>query len=151
MGFFPRPARPSEATSDIRAFFTRRERHSWIALGAAIFMPALILYAFYLDGITNIMPDEPEITYAESWPLTRSDAEIIERQRELALAENERRALRRQQFQRLAEQLGVEYDREEAARQEAITRENRERLGRPGDLAADPVRAPEEAPPADRP
>ncbi|MBC7985833.1 MAG: hypothetical protein H7X93_04060 [Sphingomonadaceae bacterium] len=151
MAFFPRPARPTAAGGDLRAFLARRERHSWRAAVASILIPAVILYAFYLDGITNIMPDEPVIIYAESWPLTRTDEEIIERQREFALEENERRAIRRRQFQRLAEQLGVEYDREEAAQQEAITRENRERLGRSGDDSPAPVRAPEAAAPADRP
>ena len=129
MAFFPKPARPRTAWEDIKSFAGRRDRHHWIALIGAIAMPARIIYLFWLDGRTNIYSEEPVLIYAESWPLTRGAEEIRARQVELALEENERRALKREQFQRLAERLGVEYDREEAARQQAITEEGRARLG----------------------
>jgi hypothetical protein len=126
------PPKPDVIASDMKSFFGRRERHSWIALVMAIAMPSLIIWMFILDGRTNIMPDEPVIIYAESWPADRTDEEIIERQRAFEFEANEARAIRREQFQRLADQFGVEYDREAAAEADQITQENRETL------AADP-------------
>lgn len=130
------PPKPRTIWNDIRSFVFRRERHSWFALVMAIAIPCFIIYLFVLDGRTNIMPTDPVIIYAESWPMDRSDEEIIERQRELALDANERIALRRQRFQEMADRLGIDYDREAAAEQERITEENRERLSRPSSETA---------------
>lgn len=127
------PPKPRVIMRDTVSFFARRERHSWIALIMAITIPAVVITIFAIDTATGIEPTEPTITYVESWSADRTDEEIIERQRVLALAENERRALSRQRFQELANASGVDYDREAAAEADRITEENRQRLGRPGD------------------
>lgn len=129
------PPKPRVIWTDALSFFTRRERHSWIALVAAILIPGFIIGTFAWETETSIGPTDPVITYVQVWGSDRTDEQIIERQRVLALAENERRALRRHNMQRLAEQSGVDYDREAAAEADRITRENRENLSRPGDAA----------------
>lgn len=122
---FPMPPKPRTIWTDVKSFLFRRERHNWFALFMAGAIPAFIIWLFVLDGRTNILPDEPVVIYAESWPLDRSDEDIRARQREFALAENERRALRREQFQRLADELGIDYDRGAAQEADRITEENR--------------------------
>lgn len=131
------PPKPRVIWRDILSFFTRRERHSWIALLASAAIPALIFWVFVIDGQTNLMPTQPIITYVEVWSADRTDEEIIERQRILALADNERRAARRAGMQELAERLGVDYDREAAAEADRITEDNRQTLARPQDTAGE--------------
>jgi hypothetical protein len=127
------PPKPRVIVQDTVSFFTRRERHSWVALVMAIAIPTVVIGVFAADSASGIEPTEPTITYVESWSADRTDEEIIERQRVLALAENERRALSRQRFQELADASGVDYDREAAAEADRITEENRRTLARPQD------------------
>jgi hypothetical protein len=127
------PPKPRVIVSDIASFFTRRERHSWIALFFAILIPTVVIGVFAIDSETDILPTQPTITYVESWPADRTDEEIIERQRVIALAENERRAIARARFQELAAASGIDYDREAAAEADRITEENRQTLARPQD------------------
>ncbi|WP_350140847.1 hypothetical protein [Parasphingopyxis sp.] len=139
------PPKPRVLWDDIKSFFSRGERHHWIAIIPAMMVPAGIFYLFVLDAETNIVSDEPVVIYAESWPLGRTDEEIIERQREFALERNEQIALRRQRFQEAAEALGVEYDREAAAEADRITEENRRTLRRAEGEAAGAENAEPEA------
>lgn len=127
------PPKPRVIVKDIASFFARRERHNWIALFFAILIPGVVIGTFAMDSETDILPTEPIVTYVEVWGSDRSDDEIIERQRVLALEENERRAISRQRFQELAEGSGVEYDREAAAEADRIADENRRSLLRPGE------------------
>ncbi len=119
------PPKPGTIWKDFKSFLGRGERHNWIALMLAMAIPAGIIYVFILDGRTNIFDDTPVVIYAESWSVTRSDEDIQARQRELLMAENERRAILRERFQSLADGLGVEYDEEAAAEAQRITEENR--------------------------
>ncbi|WP_442613360.1 hypothetical protein [Parasphingopyxis sp.] len=127
------PPKPRVIVKDVASFFARRERHNWAALIFSIAIPTVVIGTFAIDSETDILPTEPVITYVEVWGSDRTDEEIIERQRVLALRENERRALSRQRFQQLAEGSGVEYDREAAAEADRITEENRRNLLRPGE------------------
>ena len=75
-----------------------------MAATLAVLVPIGIVTAFYFDGYTNIRPRET-ITFVESWPADRTDAQIKARQK----ADLERRraaeAERRRQFQELDSQL----------------------------------------------
>lgn len=130
------PPKPRVIVQDTLSFFTRRERHSWVALIMAIAIPTVVITVFAIDSEQGIEPTLPTVIYVESWPADRTDEEIIERQRVRALAENERRALSRQRFQELADASGVDYDREAAAEADRITEENRRTLARPQDANA---------------
>lgn len=99
----------------------------------AIAIPTIVIGTIAVGSETDILPTEPIITYIEIWDSDRTDEEISERQRVMALQENERRALSRQRFQQLAEESGVEYDREAAAEADRITEENRQNLLLPGE------------------
>lgn len=88
----------------MRAFWRDRPTHRWVAAVLAVLIPIGIVVVFYLDGNTNIMPREQAI-YVESWPATRTDAEIkAKQQTDLARRERFERE-RREQFQRLDNQM----------------------------------------------
>lgn len=100
----PRPASPRALWDDMRAFWRERPKHQWVAGFLAVLIPVGIIVTFYLDGNTNIVPREQAI-YVESWPASRSDAEIKAKQKaDLARRERFERD-RREQFQRLDDQM----------------------------------------------
>ena len=96
----PRPASPRTLWNDLRAFSAQRPRHQWFAAFFALLIPAGIVVSFYYDGQTNIMPRQI-IYYVDSWPATRSDAEIIAKQKSDLEARKAREEQRRREFQRL--------------------------------------------------
>jgi len=100
----PRPASPRALIADLRLFWSGRSRTQWVAALFAILIPIGILGAFYLDAKTNIAPG-PQLIYVESWPLTRTDAEIRERQRRDRIAREARDRERQRQFQQVDNDL----------------------------------------------
>lgn len=103
----PRPAGPRALWADIRAFASARPKHQWLAIAAAIGMPAVIIFGFYKDAQTNIAPGE-QIVYAESWSSNRSDAEIRAAQAERQKQREAIQAERQRQFKELGDRLGIE-------------------------------------------
>lgn len=102
----PRPAGPRALWADLRAFVAARPRHQLIAGTAAVLMPIILIYGFYLDGKTNLTPGE-RIVYAESWSSNRTDAEIIAAQQERQKRREALAAERQRQFQELERRLGM--------------------------------------------
>ena len=100
----PRPARPSVLWSDLRAFWRDRPRHQWVAAALSVSIPIGIVFSFYLDSYTNILPRET-ITYVESWPANRSDEQIKAEQKIDQAARDKARKERQEQFKRLDEKL----------------------------------------------
>lgn len=106
MGAIPKPSGPRAVWRDFRAFLSAEQRYRYVGLALAVFMPALILAGFYVDS--RVDPPKPQIIYAQSWPADRSDAEIVKQN----IADQKKldafREKRRQQFQKVADQLGIE-------------------------------------------
>jgi len=98
----PRPASPRALWADLRAFWSTRPRHQWAAAFLALLIPVGIVTAFYFDTTSNIMPRE-QLMYIDSWPSTRTDAEIKAKQKADAAALKAARLERQRQFQRLEE------------------------------------------------
>lgn len=100
----PRPARPSVLWDDMRAFWKGRPRRQWVAGSLAVAIPIAILFSFYIDSYTNTRPRETVI-YIDSWPASRTEAEIkVKQQADLA----ERRARERErqrQFKQIDDRL----------------------------------------------
>jgi hypothetical protein len=90
--------------NDLRAFWRQRPRHQWIAATLAVLMPVGIVTAFYFDAYTNIVPRET-ITYVESWPADRTDAQIKAKQKTDLERRRAAQAERQRQFQELDSQL----------------------------------------------
>ena len=100
----PRPVSPRALWADLRAFWTTRPRHQWVAAFLAVLIPIGIVTAFFFDTRSGIMPRE-QVMYIDSWPATRTDAEIKAKQKADAAALAARRRARQREFQRLDESL----------------------------------------------
>jgi hypothetical protein len=96
----PRPASPHALWADLRAFWSTRPRHQWVAALLALLIPAGIVTAFYFDTTSGIMPRE-ELLYIDSWPATRTDAQIMAKQKADAAALKAARLQRQREFQRI--------------------------------------------------
>lgn len=100
------------ALRDLRLFLHQRERHElWFGL-LAIVLTALLLAGFVVDSHVEREVKGPEIIYVKSWPLSRTDQEIIAQQK-LDMIEADKRIAawrkaqleRQQQFKRLDDKL----------------------------------------------
>lgn len=89
MHFFSRfnPLRP---LADLRRYFHRRGPVELGFLGAALIGTAVIIGAFIIDTPPRA-EKEKQIVYAQQWPLTRTDAEIVAQQKKDKPAEDARR------------------------------------------------------------
>jgi hypothetical protein len=102
----PRPASPSALLADIRALFAQRSRYHWVAAGLAVLIPAFFIVAFVHETAKQV-PGE-QVVYAKSFGADRTDEDIKADQKK-AQAKKEAIAKERQrQFQKLADQLGIE-------------------------------------------
>ena len=102
---FPRPSSPAAAWRDLRAFFSGQQRYKLLIALVSILMPVLIVTGFYFDA--NIKP-AVRIVYVESWPADRSDEQIKAEQKIDQARRDKAMAQRQQEYQRLADQLGIE-------------------------------------------
>ena len=106
MSWFPKPVGPRAAIADLRAFMRHRSREQFIGAALAILVTTIIVIEFLVDSKINTAPP-PQVVYADSWTLNRSDAEIVAQQkidqekRDAAAKEKQR------QFQKLEKQLGM--------------------------------------------
>ena len=100
----PRPASPRVLWNDLRAFWRDRPRHQYVAAFLAILVPIGIVTVFFLDSRTNLMPRQT-LQFVNSWPASRSDAEIQAKQKADAALLEARRRERREQFQRIDNNL----------------------------------------------
>ncbi len=110
VGFF-RDISPRRAFYDLRSFLGQQQKHKLVFLALSVGITSLVLVGFTLDSKFKT-PYKRTIIYAESWPLDRTDAEIVAAQkidaanrakREAAL--EKRRAENRAAFKRLDDKL----------------------------------------------
>lgn len=100
----PRPSGPRALWRDLSDFWRDRPRHQWVAASLAVLIPIAIFVAFYFDASTNIAPG-PQVIFVESWPMSRTDAEIKAKQRVDLRRREQAEERRRREFQRLDESL----------------------------------------------
>jgi len=100
----PRPASPRALWADLREFWRTRPRHQWAAAALALLIPAGIVTAFFIDSRTNILPPEQGM-YINSWPVTRTDAEIVAKQKADQITRDAARRERQRQFQKIDDNL----------------------------------------------
>jgi hypothetical protein len=116
MAILPRPVSPRNALADLKMMFSRDREHRWTFLALSAAITGLLLWGFYLDARSP--KKERQIIYVESWMADRKDSEIIRRQiidlgkYEAALASKQ------QEFQRLADKVGIEWRADEAKNRE---------------------------------
>jgi hypothetical protein len=71
----PRPASPRALFADLRAFFGSQRRAHWLAVFFALSITSGIIFAFYLDS-QSMADDRETVIFLDSWPASRTDAEI---------------------------------------------------------------------------
>lgn len=100
----PRPAGPRALWNDLRAFWAQRPRHQYVAAALAILMPIGIVVGFYIDGQTRLTPVQTVI-YVNSWPASRTDAQIRTDQKAQLDRERAAQRERQRQFQKIDDNL----------------------------------------------
>lgn len=106
----PRPSKPSALWRDLKNFLAGEHRHKVLFGALAILMPTLLVAGFYVDSKEE--PPKPQMYFLPSWPADRSDAEIIALQKVDQAKKDARREAKRQEYQRLADQLGIEVEKQ---------------------------------------
>lgn len=118
MKILPRPVAPKSALHDLWTLLAEKRAHKWPLLGLSAAMTWLIVWAFIIDGQTNIMPRQNKIIYFQSWDKSRPDSEIIREQISELAAREKALVGKQQEMQAWADRFGIEW-REEKARNDA--------------------------------
>jgi hypothetical protein len=106
MAIFPRPSSPRAALADLRTYWSHRNRDHMIGATLAVLVTIIILILFFVDSQINTAPRRT-VQYVDSWPVDRTDAEIVAQQKK-DQAEAEARAKARQEdFKKLEKTLGM--------------------------------------------
>jgi hypothetical protein len=67
---------PRQAWRDLSGFIAGRRPYEFLFAFPALMLTGLVVAAFWKDYATVKVPYRANIIYVESWPLTRSDADI---------------------------------------------------------------------------
>lgn len=97
MSVFPPISGPRALWADLKLFWSTRTRVQWFAGVLAILIPVSLGVAFWLDGRTNIAPG-PTLTYIQSWPANRTEAETRANIEQAAAVRARREAARQADF-----------------------------------------------------
>ena len=94
---------PLRAYRDLRQFLARRRRHELWFMAASLAVTLTVIYAFVLDSNVAV-PYKKNIIYVDSWPITRSEADIRAQQRvDEARRKQEQAVIEAKQKERQAE------------------------------------------------
>ena len=107
MAILPPMVGPRAALADLRAFMSRRSREQVWGAVMAVLVTIIILIIFFVDSKINTAP-EPTVVYVESYGPDRTDADIIRDQKKASEDRRKAEDARRQEFQKLEKQLGIE-------------------------------------------
>lgn len=110
MAVFPRPSKPAAVWADFKALLGQQERHKVLIALVSVLMPAIIVLGFYVDS--KMDPPKKQIIYINSWATTRSDAEIEKQNIADQKVRDAQLAEKRKGYQRLADQLGIDYEQQ---------------------------------------
>jgi hypothetical protein len=72
---------PIAGVNDLRRFLASRQKHELIFAFLSVIVTVTIIVGFYLDSGDLKKPWKRDIQYVESWPLNRTDAEILAAQK----------------------------------------------------------------------
>ena len=106
MSIFPRPARPHILIADVKRVWRSSTSRYKLVFGAiAIGITSIIVTGFVLESRWGVLPEGPQLVYAEDFPANRTDAEI--RQQQWIDAAERRKAVdaRRREFKKLDDAL----------------------------------------------
>lgn len=97
------------AIGDFWNYLKEDRPHKWTSMALAITIVGVVLYQVYASLIQP--PPPREIIYVESWPITRSQAEVEADWQKRAIEANEQNAKRRAAYRSVADALGIDYEK----------------------------------------
>ena len=104
--WFPRPVGPRAVVADFRALlFQQNRRHRLVFLTIAIGITSTIITGFIIESRDRSLLPGPQTIYVSDWAATRTDAEIVARQKIDAKELHAAKAERRRQFQKVDDDL----------------------------------------------
>lgn len=102
---FLRYISPLRAFRDLRFFLARRRPHElWFGI-LALLLTFVVIAAFIHDSHVETPYEPPNIIYAESWPITRTDAEIKQQQ----VIDEAKRHIEEEKLDKLRKQKQAEF------------------------------------------
>ena len=107
MAILPPTVGPRAALKDLAAFLRQRSREQVIGAALAVLVTIIIVIIFFVDSKINTAPP-PQIVYVENYGPDRTDADIIRDQKKASEERRRAEALRRQEYQKLQKQFGIE-------------------------------------------
>jgi hypothetical protein len=107
MAILPPMVGPRAALRDLTAFMRQRSREQVIGAALAVLVTMIIIIIFFVDSKINTAPPQ-QIVYVESFPADRTDADIIAEQKKASEDRKKAMEARRQEFEKLQKQLGIE-------------------------------------------
>ena len=97
------------AIGDFWNYLKEDRPHKWTSMALAITIVGVVLYQIYAS---LIQPPPPRtILYVESWPATRTQAQVEADWKDRAIQANEDNAKRRAAYRSVADALGIEYEK----------------------------------------
>lgn len=102
---------PPDISGGLKDFwhYIRQDRpHRWPALGLAVTVPGVILYA--IAKSTQPAPEKRTIVYFESWPADRSEFDVRRDWLRRGIEQNEQNRRRRHAFGAIGNAIGQTYD-----------------------------------------
>ncbi|WP_296620321.1 hypothetical protein [Rhizorhabdus sp.] len=107
MAIFPRPSTPRAFVADLKAFLHQQNRHKLMIAVVSGLMPMIIVWGFYVDSKTD--KPKAQVIFVESWPSTRTDAEIEKQNIADQKVRDAQRKAKQEEYRRVADKLGIEY------------------------------------------
>ena len=107
MAILPPMASPRAAIGDLVAFMRQRSREQIIGASLAVLVTLIIVIIFFVDSKINTAPPAT-IVYVENYGPNRTDADIIADQKKAQEKQRRIDEVRRQEYQKLQKQFGIE-------------------------------------------
>jgi hypothetical protein len=98
---------PRAALKDLAAFLRQRSREQVLGMTMAVLVTIIIVIVFLVDSKINTAPHE-EVIFVENYKADRTDADIIRDQKKASEERRKAEEARKQEFQKLEKQLGIE-------------------------------------------
>ena len=107
MAILPPMVGPRAALRDLTAFMRQRSREQIIGAALAVLVTMIIVIIFFVDSKINTAPPQ-QIVYVENFPANRTDEQIVADQTKASEDRKKAEEARRQEFEKLQKQLGIE-------------------------------------------
>jgi len=104
MAFFLRPSGPRALWKDLSDFWRSRPRGQWVAAVLAVSATGTIVLGFLLDS-RSLRETREQVIFVDSWPASRSDDEIVAKQKADRAERDAARAAHQRRLQEIDQSL----------------------------------------------